>query len=81
MTTRVLFLKLVLREKKNSSLHIVCGVFFFTFFFYYILLHRKIIKPSFNKYSVSDEPICSAGIEMQTQRIDLWAQWGKERVG
>ena len=29
----------------------------------------------------TDEPICRAGIEMQTQRTDLWAQWGKKRVG
>jgi len=29
----------------------------------------------------TDEPICRAGIEMQTQRTDLWAQWGKEREG
>ena len=28
-----------------------------------------------------DEPICRAGIEMQTQRTDLWAQQGKERRG
>ena len=28
-----------------------------------------------------DEPICRAGTETQTQRMDLWAQWGKKRVG
>ena len=29
----------------------------------------------------TDEPICRAGIEMQMQRMDLWTQQGKERVG
>ena len=30
----------------------------------------------------TDEPvICRAAMEMQTQRADLWTQWGKERVG
>ena len=29
----------------------------------------------------TDEPMCRAVIEMQTQRTDLWAQWGKERMG
>ena len=29
----------------------------------------------------TDEPICRAAVETQTQRTDLWTQWGKERVG
>ena len=29
----------------------------------------------------ANEPICRAGIETQTQRMDLWTQQGKERVG
>ena len=28
----------------------------------------------------TDEPICRAAMEMQTQRADLWTPWGKERV-
>ena len=28
----------------------------------------------------TDELICRAGIEMQTQRADLWTQQGKERL-
>jgi len=28
-----------------------------------------------------NELLCRAGIERQTQRMDLWAQSGKERVG
>ena len=30
---------------------------------------------------VTDEHICRAGIEKQTQKTDLWTQQGKERVG
>ena len=29
----------------------------------------------------ADEPICRAAMETQTQRTDLWPQWGKERAG
>ena len=29
----------------------------------------------------TDQPICRAGIEMQTQRTDMQTQWAKERVG
>ena len=29
----------------------------------------------------ADESIYRAGIEIQTQRADLWTQWGKEREG
>ena len=29
----------------------------------------------------ANEPICRAGIETQTQRMDLWTQQGKESVG
>ena len=29
----------------------------------------------------TDEPIFRAGIEMQKQRMDLWTQWKKERMG
>ena len=29
----------------------------------------------------TDQPICRAGTEMQTQRMDLWPQQGKGRVG
>ena len=28
-----------------------------------------------------DEPIHIEGMELQTQRIGIWAQWGRERVG
>ena len=28
-----------------------------------------------------DEPVCRAGREMQTYRMDFWTQNGKERVG
>ena len=27
------------------------------------------------------EPICRAVVETQTEKTDLWAQWGKEKVG
>ena len=43
---------------------------------YHVLMHIYGIKKN-----DTDEPICKAGIEMQTYRIDLWTQWGKERVG
>ena len=33
------------------------------------------------KNDSTDEPICRATTETQTQRTDLWAQWGKKRVG
>ena len=29
----------------------------------------------------TDEPICRAAMETQTQRTDLWTQWGKKREG
>ena len=29
----------------------------------------------------ADEPIRRAAVEMQTQRMDLWTPWEKERVG
>ena len=29
----------------------------------------------------TDGPICRAAGETQTERTDLWTQWGKERVG
>ena len=29
----------------------------------------------------TDKPICGEGMEMQTQRTDVWTQQGKERVG
>ena len=29
----------------------------------------------------TDEPVCRDGLEMQTQRMNLWTQQGKERVG
>ena len=32
------------------------------------------------KKNGTDEPICRAGIEIQTQRIDLWT-WGEGREG
>ena len=28
----------------------------------------------------ADDSICRAAMEMQTQRTDLWTQWGKEKV-
>ena len=28
-----------------------------------------------------DERICREGVETQMERMDLWTQWGKERVG
>ena len=28
-----------------------------------------------------DKPICRTGIETQMLRMDLWARWGKERMG
>ena len=28
-----------------------------------------------------DEPVCRARTEMLMERMDLWTQWGKERVG
>ena len=28
-----------------------------------------------------DETVCRAAVETQTQRTDLWTQWGKYRVG
>ena len=32
------------------------------------------------KKNDTNEPICRAGREMQTERTDLWG-WGEERVG
>ena len=32
------------------------------------------------KKNGTDEPICRARIEMQTQRMDLWTHRGKEKV-
>ena len=29
----------------------------------------------------TDEPICKEGMQTQTYRKELWAQFGKERVG
>ena len=29
----------------------------------------------------TDEPICRATIETQTQRTDLWTQWGRKWMG
>ena len=29
----------------------------------------------------ADEPICRAGVQMQTYRRDMWTQQGKEGVG
>ena len=43
---------------------------------YYILMHIYV-----NQKINSDEPICRKEMEMQTQRMDLWTQWGKEREG
>ena len=28
-----------------------------------------------------EEPVCRAAVEMQMWRMDLWTQFGKERVG
>ena len=28
-----------------------------------------------------EEPVCRAAVETQTERVDLWPQQGKERVG
>lgn len=29
----------------------------------------------------TDKATCRQGVEMQTKRMDKWAQWGKEGVG
>ena len=42
---------------------------------YCILMHAYGIQKD-----GTDEPICWAAVEMQTQRTDLWTQWQKERV-
>ena len=43
------------------------------------LLHVRIMDKA-HGYS-TDEPISGAGVEMQTERMDMWTQSGKERVG
>ena len=43
---------------------------------YYILTHMYGIQKD-----GTDEPIYRVVMETQTQRTDLWAQWGKEREG
>ena len=56
------------------------------------VLQSEVSQKEKNKYRVlthiygiqkngTDEAICRAGIEMQSQRKNLWTQWGKERVG
>jgi len=41
-----------------------------------------ILFPSMiNWYLKKVQPICRASVETQTDRTDLWAQWGKEREG
>ena len=43
---------------------------------YHILMHTCGISKD-----GADEPIRRAAVEMQTQRMDLWTPWEKERVG
>ena len=56
------------------------------------IIQSEVSQKEKNKYCIlthihgiwkngTDEPICRAGIETQTQRTDLWTQWGKEREG
>ena len=46
---------------------------------------RKLVAIFFpsliNWYLKKVQPICRASVETQTDRTDLWAQWGKEREG
>ena len=54
--------------------------------------HTEWNKSERNKYRIlkhiygiqkdgTDEPNCRAAMETQTQRTDLWTQWGKRRAG
>ena len=43
---------------------------------YHTLIHIHEIQKN-----GTDEAICREGMEMQMQRMDLWTQWQKERVG
>ena len=43
---------------------------------YHILTHKYGIQKD-----GTDESICRAAMEMQTQRTDMWTRWGKEREG
>ena len=56
------------------------------------VIQSEVIQKEKNKYHIlthicgvqkngTDEPICRAGIETQTQRTDMWTQKGKERAG
>ena len=45
---------------------------------YHILMHIYRIQKNGTD---TDEPICRAGIETQTQRIDLWSQQGEGEIG
>ena len=56
------------------------------------VIQREVSQEEKNKYRVLthicgiqkngiNEPICRAGIDMQTQRTDIWTWWGKGRVG
>ena len=57
------------------------------------IIQSEISQKEKNKYTLvlthiyeiqkdgTDEPICRAAMETQTQTTDLWTQWGKERVG
>ena len=56
------------------------------------VISSKVTQKEKNKYHISmdifriwkngtDELICTAGIEIQIQRMDLWTQKGKRRVG
>ena len=52
---------------------------------------QRVMQKEKNKYRIlmhiygiekkgTDEPICMVAIGTQTQRTDLWTQWGKERT-
>ena len=57
-----------------------------------LITHSEVSQKEKNKYHIlmhiygiqKDgivEPIYRAAVEMQTQKTDLWTQWGMERVG
>ena len=48
---------------------------------YHILIHICGIYVPYMWKNGTDEPICRSGIDMGTERTDLWSQQGKEKVG
>ena len=48
---------------------------------YHILIHICGIYVPYMWKNGTDELICRSGIDMETERTDLWSQQGKEKAG